>query len=860
MESDQEEEEYDRELRLTRAQAHAAGSDGRWPPIHLHRRRSLSEDIRERSFLVDLERTQRLILHREDTLGHEKVTIDDCGPKHIQLPIIYDTHHPRLAAQGSPAPSTFSPAPPPLAGGAGLAAAAAAAARTKQRSLIGAGRKSITGNYMISSLLQELALYAPETGALVEPPPAARLPLSSPAAAVLVAAHTVSGATEGVAERVAQAYPPPRTRIVLSTARLNENPLERLNRMITMYYWPSLVRRIDADGIRSVCGDEKNRGPNKQLRIYIPPSDERAARYFKYVQETHAHLDLEIVTLPPTVTPAFLCAINDKPGILALDLEWPKQRPQPSSPPDPAAQDIDYSTVRGKPFIVPGGRFNEMYGWDSYFSTLGLLADDDRSGRTCYLPIAKAMVENHVYQIEHYGKILNANRSYYLLRSQPPLFTDMALSVYRALVRSRERRRGAPSPAMGKRQGVIPDDDDGGNDDDDDDDDLEDWLRAAFMAAIKEYTTVWMVEPRFIPHLCLNRYYAEGKGVPPETEATHFDSQIAPRAAAAAYASKEAYIAAYNRGDISDAALDEYFMHDRAVRESGHDTTYRLDGRAAHLATIDINALLYKYEVDIATYLQGHPIVAADPAGGARTHNIYRPEYWIEAASRRREAVNRLLWCEKAGMYFDYDIKQGMRSTYESATAFWPLWAEMASPQQAAALARHAQTTFNMRGGLVSGSKASISTTDECGALTLGTVSLDRPNRQWDYPYGWAPHQILAWAGLRKYGYGTHASRLAYKWLYMILRAFSDFNGVVPEKFDVVNVTHKVSVEYGNVGADFKKVAREGFAWMNASILIGQTHLDLLELRSLGALVPPATLEGVKAQLLSNKSKRDGAS
>ena len=65
------------------------------------------------------------------------------------------------------------------------------------------------------------------------------------------------------------------------------------------------------------------------------------------------------------------------------------------------------------PYVVPGGRFNEMYGWDSYFTQVGLVRDNE-------MVLAKNMVDNFLYQIEHYGKILNANRTYYLSRSQPP--------------------------------------------------------------------------------------------------------------------------------------------------------------------------------------------------------------------------------------------------------------------------------------------------------------------------------------------------------------------------------------------------------------------------------------------------------
>ena len=50
---------------------------------------------------------------------------------------------------------------------------------------------------------------------------------------------------------------------------------------------------------------------------------------------------------------------------------------------------------------------------------------------------------------------------------------------------------------------------------------------------------------------------------------------------------------------------------------------------------------------------------------------------------------------------------------------------------------------------------------------------------------GWAPQQILAWSGLMRYGFQDEAERLAYKWLYMVTKAFVDFNGIVVEKYDV---------------------------------------------------------------------------
>ncbi len=80
-------------------------------------------------------------------------------------------------------------------------------------------------------------------------------------------------------------------------------------------------------------------------------------------------------------------------------------------------------------YVVPGGRFNEMYGWDSYFILLGLLRD----GR---VDLARGMVENFFFEIEHYGCILNANRTYYLTRSQPPFLSSMIRDVYEKQVSS----------------------------------------------------------------------------------------------------------------------------------------------------------------------------------------------------------------------------------------------------------------------------------------------------------------------------------------------------------------------------------------------------------------------------------------
>lgn len=111
--------------------------------------------------------------------------------------------------------------------------------------------------------------------------------------------------------------------------------------------------------------------------------------------------------------------------------------------------------------------------------------------------------------------------------------------------------------------------------------------------------------------------------------------------------------------------------------------------------------------------------------------------------------------------------------------------------------------------------------------------------RQWDYPYGWAPHQMLAWQALKNYGRDADAGRLAYRWLYCIAKNAHDYNGVIPEKYNVVTGSHDVFVEYGNVGTKFSYLAPEGFGWMNASFEVGMNYLSPGQLADLRELKPP---------------------
>src|SRR5204863_9110344 len=118
--------------------------------------------------------------------------------------------------------------------------------------------------------------------------------------------------------------------------------------------------------------------------------------------------------------------------------------------------------------------------------------------------------------------------------------------------------------------------------------------------------------------------------------------------------------------------------------------------------------------------------------------------------------------------------------------------------------------------------------------------------REWDFPNGWPPHQVLAWEGLKRYGYVMAEQRLAYRWLYCIAKNAADYNGTIPEKYDVVRRTHRVFAEYGNIGTKFSYITKEGFGWMNASFQVGLSILPDSLRASLSALTPPEAIPGLK--------------
>jgi alpha,alpha-trehalase len=536
---------------------------------------------------------------------------------------------------------------------------------------------------------------------------------------------------------------------VISSNHLDENPVLRLRRLIKTRFWGNLERRLDESVIELATADSKDRSVDPRPRIYVPAGAPEQYEYYVRLAEIRPELRLDVQLLPEVISDEFYLQLNERPGILALEMEE-------------YVTDAGEKELRGLPFIVPGGIYNELYNWDSYFIALGLLEDGK-------VHLIKTLILNFVFEIQHYGLIPNANRSYYLLRSQPPFLTDLAMRTYRHIQHEPDAKK---------------------------------FLKRATLASIKEYQKVWMSEPRFDPQTGLSRYRPSGVAIPAECGDDNFTDILQPYATKYGLSISE-FRVRYNEGSYDEPELDEYFLHDRGVRESGHDISLRLENVCADLATVDLNCLLYKYEIDIAKTIRdifndGLCVPAEFCVEGEVHDRIESSGKWEQRAKTRKQAMDMYLWNEVKGLYFDYNTRSRTQTNIESVTCFWALWAGCATPQQASVLVSKALPKFEMIGGLVS------TTVD-------GTSATCHPAHQWDYPYGWAPHQVMAWDGLLQYGYKEEAERLVYRWLYLITKVFVDFNGTVVEKYDVSQTvdSHKVKGLY-NQGLGFKRYAKEG--------------------------------------------------
>ncbi|MGI4827734.1 MAG: trehalase family glycosidase [Janthinobacterium lividum] len=424
-------------------------------------------------------------------------------------------------------------------------------------------------------------------------------------------------------------------------------------------------------------------------------------------------------------------------------------------------------------YVVPGGRFNEMYGWDSYFILLGLL-NQNRDD------LARGMVENFFFEIENYGALLNANRTYFLTRSQPPLLSSMIRDVY-------------------EHPGTTPL--------------SKEWLAHAYALAERDHA-LWTSDIHRIGNTGLARYRDIGAGPVPEMadDSSYYPDVIrwllahpeagsnylltAPAEPKGAQVEELARTSCDIRiSHVCERAVVDghrltasFFASDRGMRESGFDTSFRFgpfSGSTEDYAPICLNSLLFKYEVDLAHFatLLGRKQDAAR---------------WTAAAEARRAAVNRTMWNAQAGYFYDWNSRTGKQSTYNDLAGFYPLWTGLATAAQASAMEQRLKT-FEHAGGLA------MSNTDS------GT--------QWDLPYGWAPTNWLTVAGLERYGFHEDAMRLAKEFSGTVLENF-ERDGTVREKYNVVSGSANVAVAAGY------KTNVIGFGWTNGVYL--RMH-DLLQ-------------------------------
>jgi alpha,alpha-trehalase len=400
------------------------------------------------------------------------------------------------------------------------------------------------------------------------------------------------------------------------------------------------------------------------------------------------------------------------------------------------------------PYVVPGGRFNEMYGWDSYFILLGELLDNR-------IDLARGTVENFFYEIDHYGAVLNANRTYYLTRSQPPFLSSMVLAVYNA---------------------ELPTDPKAAHE----------FLRESLPYLIRDHN-LWITQPHLDLTTGLSRYFDLDDGPVPEMgdDNTYYTTVIHwllahPSDANATYLEPSpACVTTTCKQPSTDGRIlsPSFYQGDRAMRESGFDTSFRFgpfSGSTQDFAPVGLNALLYKYERDIAFI---HATL------GDSSNAII----WSSTAGDRLNTINSLMWDEASGLYYDYNLRTHKRSTYPYVTTYYALWAGIASQAKAARMVANLPL-FNRPGGL--------------------TMSTFTSGEQWDQPYGWAPTNWLATVGLIRYGYSGDALTIARHFTNTVAINYAH-DGTIREKYNVVDSSANVAVAAGY------KENVIGFGWTN---------------------------------------------
>lgn len=206
---------------------------------------------------------------------------------------------------------------------------------------------------------------------------------------------------------------------------------------------------------------------------------------------------------------------------------------------------------------------------------------------------------------------------------------------------------------------------------------------------------------------------------------------------------------------------DINLINDLAETESGWDMTPRFGRKALNYLPVDLNSLLYKYEMDFVKFYR-------------HIRDEKEAVKWEQAAEHRKKTMNELMWSNLRSQYFDYDYVREKRGMIGSLAGFYPLWSGMASKKHAKQMVK-ALRRYENSGGLATTDIQSFS------QFVPGSVPT-----QWAYPNGWAPLHFIIIKGLQNYGYHDDAKRIALKWLSTNLNWFNK-HGVFLEKYNVVS-------------------------------------------------------------------------
>jgi alpha,alpha-trehalase len=377
------------------------------------------------------------------------------------------------------------------------------------------------------------------------------------------------------------------------------------------------------------------------------------------------------------------------------------------------------------PFVVPGGRFREIYYWDSYFTMLGL----QESGRQ---DLVADMVLDFAHLIDTYDHVPNGARTYYLSRSQPPLFFKMVSLL-------------SPHDPAG--------------------------AFAQYLPQLKREYSFWMQGAQ---RLRRGNAYRRVVALPDGSVLNRYwDDRDTAR--------DESYREDSELARTSGRDAPQLFRDIRAAAESGWDFSSRWFADSRTRATVDTTEIV---PIDLNSLMFG--LENAIHAGCQRRADAACTKEFAARAAARHAAIDRYLWAQSGGAYFDYRWTKRARGTQLSAATSYPLFVALASKAQAALIASSITRDLLKPGGLV-------------------TTTLDT-GQQWDAPNGWAPLQWIAVAGLRNYRIDRLAEAIACRWMINVNDVYRQ-SGKLVEKYDVMNV--------GRSGGGGEYPTQDGFGWTN---------------------------------------------